>query len=250
MRYAIPPLAAIIWNRRRFLPHWKVAISIVIFCFVLFQGLAIETRTIFASYLIGFLVAYLLTLERSNIWRIGIPVALLGYAMLLATRHMLAFRDMGLKNYIKWGEYAEVTKEESLQIDFNLRAIAQIVQAMPERYDFLGWEVPFVFATKPVPRVLWPGKPEGLSVSIEQIMGAEGWTVSTTYIGEVHMMGGALAVIAFSLMLGALATWWFRITFQQQTGYGVAVATVGFSVAAASMRSLVLQPPTCCRSWL
>jgi len=239
MRYAIPPLAAIIWNRRRFLPRWKVAITIVILGFVLFLGVASGTRTIFASYLIGFLVAYLLTLERPSIWKIGAPVALSGYAMFLATRHMLAFRNMGLKNYIKRGEYAEVAQQESLQIDFNLRAIAQLVQAMPERYDFLGWEVPFVFATKPVPRVLWPAKPEGLSVSIEQITGAEGWTVSTTYIGEVYMMGGTLAVIAFSLALGALATWWSRITFQQQTGYGVAVATVGFSVAATSMRSLV-----------
>ena len=52
------------------------------------------------------------------------------------------------------------------------------------------------------------------------------------------MMGGALAVIAFSLMLGALATWWSRIAFQQPSGYGIAVATVGFFVAAVSMRSL------------
>jgi uncharacterized membrane protein YeaQ/YmgE (transglycosylase-associated protein family) len=151
---------------------------------------------------------------------------------------MLYFRNMGLRNYIESGAYQNAVAEEGFAVDYNLWAIGKIVDSLPNTYDFLGWELIKVFATKPVPRVFWPDKPVELSTSIEEIVGATQMTVSATYVGESYMLGGMIAVIVVSFIIGALSNWWTRITAQQSSGYAVAVGAVGFFVAAMAMRSL------------
>jgi hypothetical protein len=69
-------------------------------------------------------------------------------------------------------------------------------------------------------------------------MGATDWTVSTTYIGESYMMGGAIAVILMSLSIGILATWWTRTAAFYNTGYGLVINALGFFVGALCMRSI------------
>ena len=93
---------------------------------------------------------------------------------------------------------------------------------------------------RPIPRALWPDKPEGLSTGIEEALDAEGFTIATTYIGEAYMAFGILGVIAASLGFGALAGWWNRLG-----GYSSAAALTsvlyasGFFALAISMRSLL-----------
>ncbi|AFZ44944.1 hypothetical protein PCC7418_2812 [Halothece sp. PCC 7418] len=238
LRYAIPPIGGILLNRRQNFKLWQIILVILILIFTFYQGFTSGTRSIFGAYLAGFLGGYLLTLEKIRLWKIVIPLGIAGYAMLFATRHMLRFRNIGLRKYIEWGVYESVQAEEGLAVDYNLWPIGKIVDAMPNTYDFLGWEMIQVFATKPVPRVLWPGKPVELSTSIEDIVGATQMTVATTYVGEAYMLGGVIAVIVVSLIIGATSNWWTRITTQQSSGYAVAVGALGFFVAAMTMRSL------------
>jgi hypothetical protein len=68
------------------------------------------------------------------------------------------------------------------------------MDAMPQKHPFLGFEVIYNAVIKPIPRAVFPGKPEGLSVSIEEIVGAEGWTVAVTYVGESYMAAGWFGV--------------------------------------------------------
>ena len=168
----------------------------------------------------------------------GIPTGVMGSAIVFATRHMLGFRDMGIRRYLETAAYATEKVQGTLSVDYNLKAIGALVDAFPKNHDFLGLEVLFVFATKPIPRVLWPDKPENLSVSIEDILDAKGWTVSSTYIGESYMIGGILAVIIVSLTLGMLASWWSRTAAFHTTGYGIFINALGFFTAGITMRSL------------
>jgi uncharacterized membrane protein YeaQ/YmgE (transglycosylase-associated protein family) len=154
---------------------------------------------------------------------------------------MLAFRNMGLRRYIESEAYKdtfESASEKGLQLDWSLWHIGTIVESMPNQYDFLGWELINVFATKPIPRALWAGKPEQLSTSIEEIVEISGMTVATTYVGESYMMAGIIGVIIVSLIIGAASNWWTRTMLQQSSGYAVAVGAVGFFVAALTIRSL------------
>jgi hypothetical protein len=239
LRFAIPPIAGILWNRRQTLKSWQMGVVILVLAFVFYQGFTGGTRTVFISYLAGFITGYLLTLEKITFWKLTLPPGVMGYIVFAASEHMLKFRSMGLRNYIKFEAYQDVFQsQEGVSIDFNIRSIAAIVDAMPSQYDFLGWELIYVFASKPIPRALWSNKPEELSTSIEDLLGAQAWTVSATYAGEAYMSGGMMIVILISLLIGTVANWWTRIMAQQSSGYAVAVGALGFFVAALTMRSL------------
>ncbi|TAF07526.1 MAG: hypothetical protein EAZ77_09585, partial [Nostocales cyanobacterium] len=238
--YVIPPLAGIIWNRRQSFRGWQIFLVMFIFAFTLFEGFSGGTRNVLGSYIATFLGGYLLTLQRLNLLNIGIPIGVMGYAMVFATRHMLGFREMGISQYLATVAYATEKVQGTLSVDYNLWSMGLLVDAFPNKHDFLGLELLFVFLTKPIPRVLWPDKPEGLSVSIEEVVGANGWTVSATYIGESYMMGGIFAVILASLCLGLLANWWSRTAAFHTTGYGIVVNALGFFTAVISMRSLIV----------
>ncbi|TVP61474.1 MAG: hypothetical protein EA343_14155 [Nodularia sp. (in: Bacteria)] len=236
--YVLPPLAGIIWNRRQSFRSWQIVVVMVIFAITIFEGFASGTRNVLASYFAAFLGGYFLTIKRPNLFNLAIPTAIVGYAMMFATRHMLGFRNMGIRRYWQTGAYAAEKVQNTFAVDYNLHPISAIVDAFPQKHDFLGFELLYVFATKPIPRALWPGKPEGLSISIEEVIGADGWTVATTYIGESYMMGGVIAVILMSLSIGILASWWTRTAAFYHTGYGLVINALGFFTGALLMRSI------------
>jgi hypothetical protein len=183
-------------------------------------------------------MSYLLTLPRNNFRNTIIPILLAGFIAVYGSYHMLEFRTMGLRNYINNRVYASGETSETLAIDYNLSSIAPLINAMPSNYPFLGLEVLYVAAIKPIPRALFPAKPEGLSVSIEEIMGAKGWTVAATYLGESYMMGGWLGALVMSLFFGALAAWWNRMAMREQSDYALVVYALGFFAAGITMRSM------------
>ncbi|MGB3299480.1 MAG: hypothetical protein WBA76_14545, partial [Phormidesmis sp.] len=123
-------------------------------------------------------------------------------------------------------------------VDYNLASIGQVAEAMPENFPFLGKEIVVWSLVRPIPRAFWSGKPEGLSVSIEEIAGADGWTVAATYLGESYMMAGMAGVIATSLLFGAIAAWWNQMAMRQQSDYSLVVYALGFFAAGITMRSM------------
>lgn len=238
MIYVVPPLAAIIWSRRRSYGKPQVLVAILIFGLVLFEGFAGGTRNIFITYLATFLMAYLLTLPKNTIVNTVFPIILTGVISVYGSYHMLEFRNMGLRNYIVNREYVSESTRDTLHVDYNLASIGWIAAAVPKNHDFLGLEIITWSLVRPIPRVFWPGKPEGLSVSIEEIAGADGWTVAATYLGESYMMAGMVGVIVMSLLFGAMAAWWNRMAARQQSDYALVVYALGFFAAGITMRSM------------
>src|SRR5262249_33693861 len=112
-------------------------------------------------------------------------------------------------------------------------------------YGYLGLEFASFAILHPVPRALWPSKPQGLSVSAEDALGVSqnpglrGLTVATTFVGEAYMMGGYTAVLMVGLLLGWLASWWNRFGLDLRSNASVVLYASGFFAAVLSMRSLV-----------
>jgi hypothetical protein len=238
MLYVIPPLAGVLWNRRRSLSTVQGLGVTGLLLLTLFQGFAGGTRNVFAAYIATFLMGYLLTLPKTTIWNTAIPVMMAFLVVGYGSYHMLEFRTMGLQRYINNQAYEAEERRDTLSVDYNLWAIGLIADAFPQKHDFLGSEVLVWSIAKPVPRVFWADKPLGLSVSIEEIAGARGWTVSATYLGEAFMMAGMTGVVGMSLFLGALAGWWNRLAMQRHSDYAMIVFAMGFFVAAVTMRSM------------
>ena len=152
---------------------------------------------------------------------------------------MLQFRTVGL------GELSSTEEAISLYIDLDIVNISRLTSKFPDVYDYLGLEIPMNALIRPVPRVLWPGKPTGLSVPIETALGyfGEGLTVSCTYVGEAYMAGGLLAVLIISLLFGAAAEAWNRVGLSSNQQFDQIVYVSGFLCAAIAMRSMLSMAP-------
>lgn len=235
--YALPPLAGILLNYRKRLSRLNSLMIILILLLTLFMGFAGGTRNIFLSYLIGLIGGFILSMQQISIRKLIFPGVLTLILAYTASTYMFQFRSIGLKRYLQ-GEREASINEDQVYVDHNLYTLGVIRQTFPSRYEFLGSEVLVWALVKPIPRVLWPDKPEGLSKSMEEIAGAEGYTLASTYIGESYMGGGFTAVIIASLLFGYMSSWWnSRAQFQ---GESLLIYALGLFVAGITMRSLFM----------
>jgi hypothetical protein len=236
--YLIPPLCGIIMARRYRFTGSQLALVAVTLLFTLFYGFTSGTRNVFAAYLVTFVIGFAFALpagRRKEIIAVSLTSSM---AFLAATVLMLDFRQVGFKNWIEGTYIPPDTRERTLFVDYNLYAICRIAEAFPNHRDYLGLEIPFNALVRPIPRAIWPGKPEGLSTTIEETLGVEGLTIAASFVGEAYMAGGLLAVLATGLLFGALAGWWSFLVSPHNSELGILIYASGFFAAVISMRSL------------
>jgi hypothetical protein len=237
--YLIPPIAGIVLARRSQYAKLHVLLVAVGLLFTLFYGFSSGTRNIFLSYLVTFLIGYSFALRGERQKELIGLAAVSAVLLIAATVLMLDFRNVGLRNYMAGVREHEVPRESSMHVDLNLNTICRILEVFPDKKPFLGWEVPYVALIRPIPRAVWKGKPEGLSASIEDTVGAnEGWTVAASFIGEAYMAAGMLGVIGTGILLGSLAGWWNKLASSRNSDLGILIYASGFFAAVITMRSV------------
>ncbi|MBV9490566.1 MAG: oligosaccharide repeat unit polymerase, partial [Verrucomicrobia bacterium] len=243
----VPPVAGLVLcQREKYRMTTWVSVALV-YSFCLFMGLASSTRNVLAAYVITFLIGYSLNLTRKRWFEFGALVLCSAIGLYVSSKIMLETRTIGLKEYLVERIQARSMPKidlaepgpESFFVDLNLVNIAQLSDVFPTAHAFLGLEVPYVAATHPIPRALWPGKPTGLSVSMEESLGVgEEMTISSTYIGEAYMAGGVVGVILAGFIFGMITGWWGRFAIGLSSGLGLLIYASGFLAIALSMRSL------------
>jgi oligosaccharide repeat unit polymerase len=240
--YLVPPLGGILMARRQKYPKFQVFLVMLGVMFTLFYGFSSGTRNIFATYLVTFMIGYAFAADRRRTKEIGFLGICCAVALVISTQMMLDFRDVGLSDYIKWGYYKPGShpqdSQSSLAVDHNLYAISRMVEYFPQHHAFTGFEIPYLAVIHPIPRVLWPTKPEGMSISVEDIMGANGWTVATSVVGEEYIMHGFIAVFLMSAFFGACCAWWNLLASPRNSEFGILVYASGFFSAVITMRSM------------
>ena len=236
--YLIPPLAGIMIARRRRYGAISLILVVAGMLFTFWYGFTSGTRNVFASYLVTFLIAYCFALPFARQKELIILSVVCAAIMIAATFFMLQFRNVGFRNYIE-GNYEEPpTGEKSMFVDYNLYAICRLVQVFPNQQHYLGWEIPYQALIRPIPRAMWPGKPEGLSSTIEDALGVEGVTISASFVGEAYMSGGMFVVLIIALTFGALTGWWSHLASPKNSELGILIYASGFFATVISMRSL------------
>ncbi len=232
--YLIPPLSGLIYARARdFGTSQKIIVTIVILV-TFYYGFTTGTRNILAVYVITFFGAYFLNREKISVWRVGLQGAAILALLLFVTSYMLEFRNVGISNF----SFSDRSRD-TLFIDNNMVVISQLTNAFPNQYDFLGFEIPYHAVIHPIPRALWPEKPEGLSVTVESIAGTTQATISSTFIGEAYMTRGMLGVILAGILLGAAGEMWNRVGRNTNSPFAQLLYVSGFFCAAITMRSIL-----------
>ena len=241
MIYLIPPLAGIILGRRHLYPRLGVLWVLLALLLTFFYGFTTGTRSVMGAYLITFLVAYFYaaSCSRKQILQLGVLAA---FMLVATTVYGLEFRTTGLREYVRSGEQQSGTPNEFF-VDYNLLSIASLVAVFPDHYSYLEWEVPEWFFVRVIPRALWPGKPDGASISPGQYLDASPLTtISATFIGEAYMGFGPPGSVLAGLLLGWLATFWTRKAFSIRSDFGILLYGSGFFAVVITMRSLYMLP--------
>jgi oligosaccharide repeat unit polymerase len=242
MLYLVPPLAGVILGRRRLYSGPALLLVLLALLFTLFYGFCTGTRNIISSYLITFLAAYIYSAKASRRQLIVMTTVVFGI-LVLATYYEIRFRDVGLKNYLQgWDIESEEEQDLTLYVDYDLYAVASLVSVFPGQRDYIGWDAPIWMVARIIPRALWPGKPDGSSVSVENVFGVEGVTIAATFVGESYMAAGLFGVILAAVLVGLLARWWTRKAFSAESGFGILIYGSGFFAVVITMRSMYWLP--------
>jgi hypothetical protein len=252
--YVMPPVAGLIFARWR--AYKKSALVFVGFFLLLLWYTAFSggTRNIFAIQIAGFFAGYFIIQPKLRL-KVIIPAVLtVGVLFVVLSDHMLSFRSMGLGDYVKYGYYKAEYKEfeedylgDAYQaepesgyfVDYNVHRLSQLVAAVPYVHDHIGWNMPWVALTKPIPRAFWPGKPLGLKVGLEEAVGAEGYTVAVTWVGEAYLAGGLLWIVPIGLIIGAFCAFWNYLANFLHCPFALIVFASGFYATLLLMRSLM-----------
>lgn len=239
--FLAPPLAGIIIARRKDYSKLQVLLVLPGLLFVLFYGFAGGTRNVLASYIVTFLISYSFAAGAGRKKELMAIAGACAIGFFFASVLMLRFREVGIRDYLTGNyEIDEEPREQTLFIDYNLYSIYRLVQVFPRTHGYLGWEIPYMALVRPIPRALWHGKPEGMSMSIEDALGVEGLTVSASFVGEAYMSGGIIAVFATGILFGFITGWWGRLASTNNSEFGILTYASGFFAAIISMRSLLV----------
>ncbi|MFT5471448.1 MAG: oligosaccharide repeat unit polymerase [Verrucomicrobiales bacterium] len=247
LTYLIPPAGAMLLSRWKTLPLIWMPVLLAMLAFVFFSGFSQGSRYVFAVHLITFSAALLLSMKRLTLNKVILLVTPALTILIAASFFTLEFRRIGLREYVSrilsGTQIENVERELSVgsnlefMVDNNLRAISALSEYFPKRHDYLGSEVVIHGLVHPIPRALWPGKPEKLTIMLEEVLGIQGATIAATFVGEGYMAGGLFGVIAFGLVLGFFCGAWNRLGEVTGNQTLLLLYVAGFFWATVAMRS-------------
>lgn len=251
--YIVPPLGGVILARRKQYATAAVVFVVIALFVLYFAAFCGGTRNILGIQLAGLLGGYFIVQPRLRLLPLAIGVLVTGGVYVVLADMMLEFRTIGLARYVEERRfmpdyrafaqtYAPVdddAPETGYFVDYNLWRFSQMVSFFPELHPFLGLNVPFVAITKPIPRAFWPGKPEDLKVGLEEVIGAEGYTIAVTWIGEAYVAGGAFAILLTGLLIGMFCRFWNQLAANVHNAFPLIVFASGFFAILLLMRSLM-----------
>ncbi len=238
--YLIPPLTGIMLAQIERYSATQKTVAAVFFLFTLYFGFSGGTRNVFGVYMLTFCGAYLVMKPEIGLRQLTVFVAPVSAVALIGMYFMLEFRSVGLENY----SFSE-SEFNGVFVDSNMIVIAKLTEVFPKVYGYLGLEIPYTALIRPIPRAIWPGKPDGLSVSMENALDTDGsLTLASTFVGECYIAGGMLGVLIFALLFGAAAGKWNQMGRDLRSNYNLILFVSGFFCAALTMRSFLSAAPT------
>jgi hypothetical protein len=157
--YLIPPLAAIILQKRKSLRPHQILVVLAILLVTLYSGFVGGTRSIFVLYVVTFVGTYFLSSRRVRLGRmilIGLPAAVI---VLASVYFMVEFRKIGAQSY----DYS-TSGSGTFSVDYNLLVISRLTEVFPDARPYLGFEIPYNAIIRPIPARSGRGNPR-VSVS-------------------------------------------------------------------------------------
>lgn len=234
--YLLPSLAVLLGRRAGWLKARTVITAILAAVFMLFVAQGGGRRTV--GVMVGMALILWMLLQRRFGVRGVLVVGSAAVVVLAGMQAMLAHRNVGFSSYAEQSTLAGGQEARFLHVDDNFLRTAQVISLVPHSYPHTGLQHLIYILVRPVPRVLWPGKPMDPGFDLASALGLTGVSLSSSVVGEGYLMGGLLAVGLLGWFYGRLAAMGARLLPQESVGaslmYGAWTMTL-----FAGIRSLI-----------
>lgn len=232
--YALPTFTVMLALRRRTWNHWSVVVGIVFsVIFLLFVAQGGGRRL--PGVIVGAALFTWLGVHRDRLRpKHALVTGAIVIGLLIAMEIMLDTRNRGFRDF----SY-ETDEIAQLKVDDNFLRLGQIIQIIPKDHQHTGFDWLWYIVVRPVPRILWPGKPTGSGFSLPEFLGYKGVSYSLSVIGEWYLAFGWWGVAGSGLLFGMLARWWTQLFDESQTPTGIAVYGMGLMALFLGIRSMI-----------
>lgn len=197
--YVLPSLAAVLIARRGLWSGqslFAVACSAIMLLFLSTGG---GRRIVGVAVGAGLIVWLQMNpgMRLKNILVVGIGALALAWT----AQFMLNVRTYGYQEFLVRG-----SEYDYLHVDDNFLRLAQSIEIVPAKHDYVRFQQVFFTVIRPIPRVLWPGKPVTAGFDLPSEVGMRGVSLSTSIIGEWYISWGWLTVLFGGWFHGRLAS--------------------------------------------
>jgi oligosaccharide repeat unit polymerase len=197
--YVLPSLAALLIARDglfRFRSLFAIAASVLMLVFLASGG----GRRIVGVTVGAALMVYVQTNANRRISNM-VVVAASAVALAWTAQFMLNIRTFGYEQFKEEG-----SSYDYLHVDDNYLRLAQIIDIVPRKRDYVYSKQIVFTLVRPVPRVFWPGKPTSPGFDLPTEVGLKGVSLSSSIIGEWYLSWGWWAVVFGGWLHGRLAS--------------------------------------------
>lgn len=211
--YLLPTFAVMIMRRKGFFhlaTLFVFALSAVYLVFIMHGG----ARRIVGVILGSALTFWILDRQQVRIWHLTVAACITAVILWLM-QAMLVVRSAGLGNIglenagrialsSLQGDQLINGTPKGLAVDDNFYRLVQMQSIIPEHHPFVYWRQIYYVICRPIPRVLWEGKPIDGGFSLESY-DAKGASLSCSIVGEMWMSWGYVAVVLGGWFFGRLS---------------------------------------------
>ncbi len=167
-----------------------------------------------------------------------------GVALLALLETMLDYRNIGYSALLSRGTSGHeftvgVEDDVALRVDDNFLRLAQTIKVIPDYHEYVTWRYPLWVLARPIPRLLWPGKPLDPGFNLPDFLGKEGVSLTSSVIGELYAAGGFIAIFVGGWFYGRLAGMLSRMITEKGNDSALIVYSMGLLALFAGMRSMI-----------
>jgi len=242
--YLLPVLTVVIGRRlgvRNVRTLICIALSVVMALFLAQSG----SRRVIGVVGGMALILWVLDQQRLRIKHL-LTSALAIIALLVTLQVMLEYRNVGLSVLVGQGdvpsgrqEKRQVLEEKHLRVDDNFYRLCQIIQLIPAQYPFVYHKYLVYVIVRPIPRVLWPGKPVDPGFDLPTALGVEGLSLSYSVIGELYMSLGLIGVALGGWLYGRIASTASGLLARCRTQGALVIYSIVVMALFSGMRSIL-----------
>jgi oligosaccharide repeat unit polymerase len=231
----------VVVGRRLGWRNWRTIVSVVLSVVMALFLVQSGSRRVIGVVVGVALVFWILVQDRTLKLKHAFAAALTMIALLLAMQVMLQYRNVGLTAALS--EPALVANDspanEYLHVDDNFYRLCQVIQLIPNTHPYVYHGYLVYAVVRPIPRVLWPGKPVDAGFDLTRAVGDREVSYSCSVIGELYMSLGFFGIAVGGWLYGRFAAL-VNGMLAQSAGVGIVVIySIGVMALFSGMRSML-----------